>query len=234
MKRLDIAGLNAATALVHLNQAGNMLSNQGKGYGMRGLVLVCFDYSRAQADEFNDWYDTEHFPERERTRGMLKAQRWLDRVNRRISIAAYDLEAVESLRNPEYLAITGANQSPWSKRMIAMCTQLLRFEGRQIYPGTALADGKAKAMLMAGVNAPITKEAYPAIAERMARLPGVISVRIFEGTNDSVRFLELYELESPEVASSDAWERANVEMPDGIGSLNSRAKLLHLCDRYVR
>ncbi|TAK82397.1 MAG: hypothetical protein EPO20_22280 [Betaproteobacteria bacterium] len=201
---------------------------------MYGLVLVCFDYSKTQADEFNDWYDTEHIPERERTRIMLKAVRWLDRPNRTISVAAYDLESVESLRGPEYLAITGDNQSPWSKRMLRMCTLLFRFEGRQLYPGTALADDRAKAMLMAGVDAPVAKEAYPDIAERMARVPGVVSARIYEGTNDSVRFLELYELESAEVAGSDAWERASVEIADRVGSQRSRAKLLRLCDRYVR
>lgn len=201
---------------------------------MHGLVLVSFDYSKTQVDEFNDWYDTEHIPERERTRVMLKAGRWLDRANRMISVAAYDLESVESLRGPEYLAITGENQSPWSKRMLRMCTLLFRFEGRQLYPGTALADARAKAMLMAGVDAPVAKEAYPGIAERMARIPGVVSARIFEGTNDSVRFLELYELESVEVESSDAWQRANAAPPNGVGPLSSRAKFVRLCERYVR
>ena len=201
---------------------------------MRGLVLICFDYSRAQVDEFNDWYDTEHFPERQRTRGILNANRWLDTGNRRLSIAAYDLESIESLRNPEYLAITGDNQSPWSKRMIPLCTMLLRFEGRQIQPGSALSNDRAKAMLMAGVNARISREAYSLMAQRMARVPGVISVRVFEGTNNSVQSLEIYELESAEVAASQAWELANDEMPNELGSVSSRAKFVHLCDRYVR
>jgi hypothetical protein len=201
---------------------------------MHGLVLICFDSSKAQVDEFNDWYDTEHIPERERTGVMLKAQRWLSRDNPRIAVAAYDLESVECLRGPEYLAITGDNQSVWSKRMIGMCTQLLRFEGRQIYPGTALAAGSAGAMLMAGVNAPIAKQTYRAIAEDMARVPGVVSARVFEGTNDSVRFLELYELESAEVVGSDEWKRANEATPDGAASLSSRAKFVWILDRYVR
>lgn len=201
---------------------------------MHGLVLVSFDYSRTQVDEFNDWYDTEHIPERERTGVMLKAQRWLRRDDPRISVAAYDLESVECLRGPEYLAITGDNQSPWSKRMIAMCTQILRVEGRQIYPGTALAADHAGAMLMVGVDTRVAPHAYAAIAERCVRVPGVVSARIFEGTNDSVRFLELYELESAEVATSDAWRRANAAMPDGMAALDSRATFVHLCDRYVR
>lgn len=201
---------------------------------MHGLVLVSFDYSKAQVDEFNDWYDTEHIPERERTHVMLRAQRWLRRDNARISVAAYDLDSVESLRGPEYLAITGDNQSPWSKRMIAMCTQLLRFEGHQIYPGTALAADSAKAMLVVGVDSPVEKQAYPAIAECLAGVRGVVSARIFEGTNNSVRFLELYQLESAEVANSEEWRRTNAAMRDGIPRLSSRATFIDLCDRYVR
>ena len=201
---------------------------------MHGLVLVCFDYSTTHVDEFNDWYDTEHIPERERTRVMLRAQRWLLRDNPRISVAAYDLKSVECVRGPEYLAITGDNQSPWSKRMIGMCTQLLRFEGKQIYPGTALADGNARSLLIVGVDASVEKSAYAAIADRMVRAPGVLSARIFEGTNGSVRFLELYQLESADVPGSDGWERASATAPEGVANLTSRAKFVWLCDRYVR
>ena len=42
-----------------------------------GLLVAGFNYSNAAEDEFNDWYDTEHIPERERTRGFINAQRWL-------------------------------------------------------------------------------------------------------------------------------------------------------------
>src|SRR6187551_3623966 len=97
---------------------------------MTGLVLLCYDYSQVAIDEFNDWYDTEHIPEREQVRGFLNAQRWLDLNNRHVSVAAYDLERIETLQSPEFLAISGKNLSPWSKRVIPMCTQILRFEGR--------------------------------------------------------------------------------------------------------
>jgi hypothetical protein len=211
-----------------------MHTESGKPNGAYGLVLVCFDYSKTQLDEFNDWYDTEHIPERERTGVMLRAQRWLVRDDPRISVAAYDLDRIESVRGPEYLAITGDNQSPWSKRMIGMCTQLLRFEGRQMHPGTALGDRNAKAMLMVGVDAPVERCAYSGLADRMVRAPGVVSARIFEGTNNSIRFLEVYEFESAQTARSDGWQRASAAALDGVPNLASRAKFVWLCDRYVR
>ena len=36
---------------------------------------------------------------------------------------------------PAYRAIACENLSVWSKRVTAMCTRLIRFEGEQILPG---------------------------------------------------------------------------------------------------
>ena len=204
---------------------------------MRGLLLLCFDYSRVAVDEFNAWYDTEHIPERERTKGILNAMRWLDRDNRRISVATYDLESVEALRNPEYLAISGKNLSPWSKRVIPKCMQILRFEGRQFLPGDTLASSGSEILLLVGVNAAgpqaaSAKEKYREHASRAAKVPGVMSARFFEATNELVRFLELYELASAEVLKSQAWTDADAA--HALGGLSARAGLKLVCDRYRR
>src|ERR1700721_748706 len=42
----------------------------------KGLLFASFNTSPAQEDEFNDWYDTEHVPERMRVPGFLNPQRW--------------------------------------------------------------------------------------------------------------------------------------------------------------
>lgn len=205
---------------------------------MRGLLLLCFDYSNVAVDEFNDWYDTEHIPERKRTRGILNARRWLNISNPRISVASYDLESINALQNPEYLAISGSNLLPWSKRIIGKCTQVLRFEGRQLLPGDSLADDSSRILLVAGANVTegktIVKGTYPAHVSRMVKVAGIVSVRIFEGINKSVQFLELYELESASVFKSPEWIRAETDAPDGFGNLQSRAKLVLLCQPYSR
>ena len=36
----------------------------------KGLLLVAFDFSTAHEDEFHDWYDLEHVPERQRVPGF--------------------------------------------------------------------------------------------------------------------------------------------------------------------
>src|SRR5438477_503018 len=36
----------------------------------RGLLVAAFDFSTAHADEFHDWYDLEHLPERRAVPGL--------------------------------------------------------------------------------------------------------------------------------------------------------------------
>src|ERR1700689_3047421 len=100
----------------------------------KGLLFASFDYSPAQEDEFNDWYDTEHVPERMRVPGFLNAQRWIGDENPKIAVATYDLETYAVLDSPEYQAIGGANGSVWTKRITAIAKRLLRFVGDQTVP----------------------------------------------------------------------------------------------------
>ena len=41
----------------------------------KGLLVAGFNYSMVDAGEFNDWYDTEHLPERQRCQGFINAVR---------------------------------------------------------------------------------------------------------------------------------------------------------------
>ena len=43
----------------------------------KGLLLAAINFKNVAEDEFHDWYDTEHLPERERVPGFLNAQRWI-------------------------------------------------------------------------------------------------------------------------------------------------------------
>src|ERR1041384_5590585 len=84
----------------------------------KGILIATMNIGGAAEDEFHDWYDTEHLPERQRVPGFLLAQRWIGAHDRRVSVATYDLEDVAVLKAPAYLAIAGENLSPWSKRVI--------------------------------------------------------------------------------------------------------------------
>ncbi len=83
----------------------------------KGILIAAMNIANAAEDEFHDWYDTEHLPERQRVPGFLACQRWIGADDRKISVATYDLEAVGVLQGAEYRAIGGENLSPWSKRV---------------------------------------------------------------------------------------------------------------------
>ena len=45
----------------------------------KGTLIAAMGIGRAAEDEFHDWYDTEHLPERQRVPGFLVSKRWIGR-----------------------------------------------------------------------------------------------------------------------------------------------------------
>jgi hypothetical protein len=150
-----------------------------------GLLIAGFNCRGVARDEFNDWYDTEHVPERSRVPGFLNCQRWIGAEDANISIATYDLAGLAVLQSPAYRAIAYENLSPWSKRVVGRCERLLRFEGSQTLPGDALAPQDAAALLLNAMNVAPGEEAdfnrwydeehIPALSA----VPGVLCARRF-------------------------------------------------------
>ena len=77
----------------------------------KGLLLAAFDFSTAHEDEFHDWYDLEHLPERQRVPGFLACERWIGAANPKYAVASYDLETVEVMKSAPYRAIAYENLS---------------------------------------------------------------------------------------------------------------------------
>jgi hypothetical protein len=179
----------------------------------KGTLIAAMKIGRAAADEFHDWYDTEHLPERQRVPGFLLCERWIGADDRTVSVAAYDLASHSVLTTPAYLAIGGENLSPWSKRVTARVDRLMRFEGDQILPGDQLAPAGAGGLLLNAMNvAPeveaefnewYDKEHIPALAA----VPGVLCARRFRGSG-SRKYVALYHLAGPEVVESAEWKHA--------------------------
>src|ERR1700722_18447767 len=97
----------------------------------KGILIAAFDFTKAHEDEFHDWYDLEHVPERERVPGFRICRRWIGAANPKQAIATYELDGIDVLKSAPYRAIGGENLSVWSKRVTALCDRLLRFEGEQ-------------------------------------------------------------------------------------------------------
>jgi hypothetical protein len=205
----------------------------------KGTLIAAMNIGRAAEDEFQDWYDTEHLPERQRVPGFLACERWIGADDRRISLATYDLESVKVLQSPGYLAIGGENLSPWSKRVTSQVDRLMRFEGDQILPGDQLPPAKAGGLLLNAMNiAPeleaefnewYDKEHIPALAA----VPGVLAARRFRGTGNR-KYVALYHLATPEVVESAEWKQARHSEWTSRLQPHFRDHLRLVTRRYVR
>jgi hypothetical protein len=188
-----------------------------------GLLVAGFHTAAILEDEFNDWYDTEHIPERARIAGFVNCERWLGADDPKVSIATYDLASLAVLQSPAYRAISGANLSPWSRRVTGKCRRICRFEAEQILPGdlAAPAAGAGGLLLFAADVAPEAEADFNAWYDRehvpaLAAVPGCLAARRFRITSavseGRQRYLALYHLATPEVPLSAAWKQA-VETP---------------------
>lgn len=206
----------------------------------KGTLIAAMNMAQVAEDEFHDWYDTEHLPERQRVPGFLVCERWIGAQDGTISVATYDLDTVAVLTSPAYRAIGGDNLSPWSKRVTARVERLMRFEGDQILPGDQLPPAKAGGLLLNAMNiAPefeaefndwYDKEHIPALSS----VPGVLCARRFRGTSGNRKYVALYHLATPDVVESAEWKDAR--QSDWTSRLQPRFRdhLRLVLRRYVR
>lgn len=103
----------------------------------KGLLLVLMEPPVAMTEEFNEWYDTEHIPERAGIPGFETALRYICVTGWPRYMALYDLDSVAVLRSDAYKAIAGDNLTVWSKRTTRNVIGYYRLEGTQVFPGDA-------------------------------------------------------------------------------------------------
>jgi len=205
-----------------------------------GLLIASFDIAGAAEDEFDDWYDTEHLPDREKVPGFLTLERWVPVDNPKARFAIYDLASADVLETPEYLKIGYHSPSPWTTRLMPQVKRLARFVGDQIVPGNVIAPRDAGGLLFMGFNLEAGAEDEYAHwmdeehLPRLSKVPGVLSARRFVATEGTHRYIAVYHLTAPEVCSSPAWVEAR-ETPWSVRIRpRTRDRLRLTCGRYVR
>jgi hypothetical protein len=215
-----------------------------------GILIAAMNIANAAPDEFHDWYDTEHLPERQRVPGFLLCQRWTGAQDPMVSVATYDLDTVGVLQSPGYRAIGGDNLSPWSKRVTSRVERLMRFEGDQTLPGEQVPPDTGDGFLLNAMNVVPEHEAefnewydtehIPALAA----VPGVLCARRFRATvglqptglsrGANRRYVALYHLTAPEVQATQAWKSAADSEWTRRLRPHFRDHLRLVCRRYVR
>ncbi len=135
--------------------------------GHKGFLLVTMEPPATLEEEFNDWYDTEHVPERERIPGFESARRFACVSGWPRYLAFYDLEEPGVLDRAPYRAISGSSFSPWSKRILNRVRGLYRALGSQVHPGDAVIGPTTSLLLLRFSNARAGDA--PAIVEGLRR-----------------------------------------------------------------
>ena len=206
----------------------------------KGILIAAMDFSASREDEFHDWYDLDHVPERLRVPGFLNAERWIDTKNPKVAVATYDLETVGVLYSTPYVAIAGANSSSWTKRTAKFRKGLMRYEGEQLFPGDKGAPKDAAALLLIAMNVAPEHEAEFNEWYNTEHIPalggvkGTLSARRYRGTGATQRYAALYHLASSEVPYSSEWKSAaNTAWTERMRP-HFRDHLRFECRRYTR
>jgi hypothetical protein len=84
----------------------------------RAVLLVTMEPPAPLEEEFNDWYDLEHFPQRRSMPGFESASRWVCLDGWPRWLAIYDLASGGALQSEAYIAASGPRSTPWSRRML--------------------------------------------------------------------------------------------------------------------
>jgi len=209
-----------------------------------GLLAGSVDFSNAAADEFHDWLDTEHIPERTRLPGVIGAVRWLGIANPCASLVLYDLESLDVLRTPEYLAVSFKHFSPWSVRLLntGKTKRITRFACEQIWPGDARAPLDAKGLAVYAMNVePGAEEDFNRWYDTehvpaLVNVPGVRCLRRYMSRMDSGekfvthKYVTLIHLDSPDTCDSPAWKHA-MGNADAVKMYGHTTQMLHMLMR---
>lgn len=155
------------------------------------LLLVTMEPPATLEEEFNDWYDSEHFPQRCALPGFIGGQRWVAVHGFPRYLALYDLAARSALESAEYRAVSGERATPWSRRLLPHTIGMMRIVADQIDPGDAVAVNAAEvARLVVARYRGGSGEQAATLSLSAARLPGLRQVRVFaEAAADSASWL---------------------------------------------
>lgn len=143
----------------------------------KGLLLVMMEPPATLEEEFHDWYDSEHLPQRLALPGFESGSRWVCLSGWPRWLAIYDLSSTDALNDAAYLAVSGANSTPWSRRILPRTLGRQRVIAKQAHPGEALAPAP-ETVCRLGLARYAT---HPrALREVAGRMEGLRQLRLFD------------------------------------------------------
>ena len=162
----------------------------------KGILLVTMEPPAAIEEEFNDWYDTEHIPERAAIHGFESALRFVCIDGWPRYLALYDLAYPGVLEEEEYGRVAGANFSAWTRRIQSKTRGQYRAVGTQVYPGNAVTGNPARLTLLRfkGVQTHAEQRIREALVVTFATRTETSQIRLFradaDGATDYLALIE--------------------------------------------
>jgi hypothetical protein len=199
--------------------------------GQRGkhMLTVYANIPSDIEDDFNNWYNTQHIPERLAIQGFQSAARYetfdAEHLGARMRDAAktapkylalYELDDASILESPAYQALRERNQAnAWDQRILPK----LQVQARTVYE-QILACGEASeahAPFLLSVRIEVTPEVEDEFNEwynvehlpSLSAVPGVQAARRYRKlSGNGQKYLALYELDNARVMDTEAWGQA--------------------------
>ncbi|WP_181181551.1 DUF4286 family protein [Mesorhizobium sp. B3-1-6] len=131
-------------------------------------------------EELNAWYDTDHIAERLAVPGFETGRRYaMSNIARRY-LALYDMRNVDVLQSPAYLAVSGDNVTPWTRRVINR-GRFGRYPTVQIYPGDALTTLASRLLFLgfSGVDRALAQSVIASAERNFPKGAHVRQLRVF-------------------------------------------------------
>jgi hypothetical protein len=156
----------------------------------KGLLLVLVDPAPTLEEEMNDWYDTEHLPERAAIDGFETARRYTSLGDGPRYLAIYDMTSLDLPESEAYLAVSGKNFSPWTKRVTSR-TYPVRLTATQVGTNQTATRPCTRLMLLKirkSLDADLTTVAA-GVQESFAAAPGFLQARVFAGVEPRPDFI---------------------------------------------
>jgi hypothetical protein len=187
-----------------------------------GLMAVWADIAPEVEAEFNQWYDTEHIPERMNVPGFLSGVRYtaiegflsytpVERPPKYLVL--YELADENVVTSEAYLKLL-KSPTPWTQRAARYFRNNSRCVYRQILTQGNQPDKTADSVLCSRMN--VTPEHESEFNEwynvdhvpALVGVPGVICARRFVAIESEPKYLVIYQLKDAQVLKSEAWHRA--------------------------
>lgn len=189
----------------------------------RGKHLLTV-YVRVPANienDFNNWYNQQHIPERLAIAGFQSAARYESIKGEPKYIALYELDDAGVLESPAYKKLREkADNDEWDRRIIPK----LQIDARAIYEQIFSCNEPTAehAPFLLSVRLDIAPEVENEFNEwynvdhlpRLSAVPGVVCARRYRriGEGGGAQYLALYEMSHDQIMDSQAWsEAANTE-----------------------